>query len=64
MHIPWLADVSAFVGILSSLGVFVYVRRIARTVSVLKDYPPHQHVHGSILYPPDFAPGKVRASGG
>lgn len=52
-----LASIAALVSVASSLGVFVYVRRIARVVSLAKDYPPHKHVNSAIVYPPDFGPG-------
>lgn len=52
-----LSSIAALLSVASSLGVFVYVRRIARVVSLAKDYPPHKHVNNAIVYPPDFGPG-------
>lgn len=30
-----------------------------RLMDVLKDYPPHLHVNGKVIYPKGFEPGKV-----
>jgi hypothetical protein len=44
--------------ILLGIGV-AYLRRLTRLVSLFRDYPPHKHVADRILYPPDYAPGRV-----
>ena len=40
-----------------------YLRRVARLVSIFRDYQPHKHVGDSIVYPPDYAPGRVERAG-
>lgn len=42
-------------------AAFFVVRAANRVWYLLKDYPPHRHVNGSIVYPPDFEPTKVQA---
>jgi hypothetical protein len=41
------------------------IRAINRVMDVLKDYPPHRHINGSILFPDGFQPTPVqRLDGG
>lgn len=30
-----------------------------RLRSILKDFPPHRHINGSIIYPAEYAPTEV-----
>ncbi len=60
----WIESAASLVSIASSAGVFLYVRRINRVVSLAKDYPPHKHVNHAIVYPPDFGPGIVKQEAG
>lgn len=30
-----------------------------RLRSIFKDFPPHRHINGTILYPADYAPTEV-----
>jgi hypothetical protein len=51
------------------LGVFLLVawyviKRVNRDDSIKADYPPHRHINGSILYPPEYAPGTVERTNG
>jgi hypothetical protein len=32
------------------------IKALNRFTSVLKDFPPHRHINGSIIYPDDYAP--------
>lgn len=38
------------------IGGFTAATRIS---SLMRDYPPHLHVNGKIIYPPDRQPGHV-----
>lgn len=40
-----------------------FIRYINRRESIERDYPPHRHVNGSILYPPDRKPGTIEKMG-
>lgn len=43
--------------LIAALVVLVWaVRILTRYHSILKDYPPHLHVNGKVLYSPDFPP--------
>jgi hypothetical protein len=42
------------------LGLLGYV---VRFISIQKDFPPHRHVNGQVLYPKDYAPEKAQAMG-
>jgi hypothetical protein len=51
------------------LGVYLAVawyviRRINRDDSIKQDYPPHRHVNGTIIYPPEYSPGRVERTNG
>jgi hypothetical protein len=35
----------------------------ARLRSIMKDFPPHRHLNGKIMYPAGYAPGKTEAIG-
>jgi len=35
-----------------------------RVSSVLKDFPPHRHVNGSVIYPDGYEPTRVQKLGG
>lgn len=35
------------------------LRSSERLRSVLKDYPPHRHIHGAITYPKGFEPPRT-----
>lgn len=35
------------------------IKRINRDESLKKDYPPHRHFNGSILYPKEYPPSKI-----
>jgi len=46
------------------LGIFVMVawyliKRLNRDESLKRDFPPHRHVNGSIIYPQEYEPGRV-----
>ncbi len=49
----------------SELGVLVFgvaapiVWSAFRLRSLLKDFPPHRHLNGKILYPKGYAPGEI-----
>lgn len=32
---------------------------VIRLVAMLKDFPPHKHINGKILYPKGYEPGQV-----
>jgi hypothetical protein len=34
-------------------------RAANRILDVMKDFPPHRHINGSILYPSGFAPSAI-----
>jgi hypothetical protein len=36
------------------------IRALNRFSSVLKDFPPHRHINGSIIYPDDYAPPVIQ----
>lgn len=42
---------------------FYAIRYINRRESIERDYPPHRHVNGKILYPPDRRPGAIETMG-
>ena len=46
-----IASVPSCAGLLIALG---------RMRQLMKDYPPHSHVNGSIVYPRGFEPPEVR----
>lgn len=33
--------------------------RLTRDESIKRDYPPHRHVNGSVIYPDDYPPSPV-----
>lgn len=35
------------------------VRKLNYLADVFKEYPPHRHINGNILYPKEFSPGRV-----
>lgn len=35
-------------------------RAINRLIDVLKDFPPHRHENGLVIYPKDYEPGEVK----
>lgn len=35
--------------------------KILRLISLQKDYPPHRHVNGKIIYPKDYAPEQAQS---
>ena len=35
------------------------VRAANRILDVLKDFPPHRHMNGKIIYPKGFAPSEI-----
>jgi hypothetical protein len=37
---------------------------VVRFISIQKDYPPHRHVNGKILYPKDYAPQEAQSMSG
>lgn len=37
-------------------AAFFVIRAANRVYSVLRDYPPHAHINGSIVYPEGFPP--------
>jgi hypothetical protein len=39
-------------------------RTLNRWLDVMKDFPPHRHVNGIILYPEGMTPGAVEKIGG
>ena len=46
------------------LGVAWRVVSVAnRVMSVLRDFPPHRHDNGNVIYPHGFEPTKVRRLG-
>lgn len=52
--------------LVAALAVLVWaVRILTRYHSILKDYPPHRHINGKVLYSPDFPPPAIeRLAGG
>lgn len=34
------------------------IRKLTGILDALKEYPPHRHVNGKILYPKDYEPGR------
>lgn len=35
------------------------IGRLNRDESLRTDYPPHRHVNGNIMYPPDYPPPPI-----
>jgi hypothetical protein len=46
------------------LTAWYVIRYLNRRESIEKDYPPHRHANGMILYPPDRKPGTMERIGG
>lgn len=44
-------------------AAFFVIRAANRVWSVLKDFPPHRHINGSIFYPSGFEPTHVGSIG-
>ena len=40
-------------------AAFFVIRAANRVWSVLKDFPPHRHINGSIIYPEGFEPTEI-----
>lgn len=46
--------------LIAALVVLVWaVRILSRYQGILRDYPPHRHINGKVLYSPDFPPPAV-----
>jgi hypothetical protein len=54
-----LAGIAAFVNAIATMGIW----KIVRFVNLQKDFPPHRHINGNVLYPKDYAPEKAQAMG-
>lgn len=35
------------------------IRALDRNQSIMRDYPPHRHINGKVLYPDDYPPSRV-----
>jgi hypothetical protein len=53
-HLAHASELTAFF-----LLVWRVVRALNRFESVMRDFPPHQHVNGKVIYPHDYEPGRV-----
>lgn len=60
----WTFDLPALLTLLTMGGAVVtaavkVIRAADRVTSVLRDFPPHRHVNGLIVYPDGYAPSIV-----
>jgi hypothetical protein len=44
-------------------GLWKINRSFVRFLDIMKDFPPHRHVNGKIMYPKGFNPGMVEGNG-
>jgi len=59
MDALWIAAAQYFLGA-AVTGLTVYVARLSRLMGVFKDFPPHRHDNGHIIYPKGYEPTPVQ----
>lgn len=63
MHFDFTVSLGSILVAVVQGPIGILLWRLNRLVNVQKDFPPHRHINGKILYPRDFAPGKAQAVG-
>jgi len=58
-------DLTIHIGEFLTLCYVAYrvVKALSRVESLLRDFPPHRHVNGSVIYPEGFEPTAVQKLG-
>lgn len=57
----WAIIITGGLTILGSLAVqiFSHVRMRGEFGAIMRNFPPHRHVNGNILYPADYEPVEI-----
>lgn len=65
----WMYDSGFLTVVVFLVGLlYRFVRKVERKIdsdeTVKKDYPPHRHINGKIIYPKEYQPARTESLGG